>query len=276
MGLTESSVRGAWLATLGDAIAGAAVLSQPSPGTLEPDASLFWVKVHRRLRGQGIGSALYQSLGQHAASQGPSLLVTAHVVTETSGRGFLQARGFSVHRHTSVFEAPLARALTVTRRYYDWLSAGGQIPADARVVPLSQCADYAAVARLVEQHLGGDLDRATRKLLGLGPTAFNAKGSHVVEYRGRVIGAILGRREDNTAIIDVNVVDPAFRHGWPNLILMHTALICCDEDGVTDLRFTARERYRATLKLARHMGAQRVDFRPVYARSINRESVDHG
>src|SRR5207249_4403403 len=92
--------------------------------------------------------------------------------------------------------------------------------------------------------------------------------SRVLLVDGRARGLILLAVDGDLATYEARVVDPAYRGGWANVLLMATDLERGLTLGVRRVRFYSSGANRDTLKLAARCGARAVGFRDLYARDV--------
>jgi GNAT superfamily N-acetyltransferase len=213
------------------------------------------VHVIEPCRGQGIGAALVRQLGTAVRRAGAAALYTARRALEGSDemRGWMTL-GFvpceTVREHMlplDQFEPLLAPLLARMRER-------GRIPPAARITPLYQ-ANLPAVLQLHLDHLGGNRGELYRKLRGDGAGAFHPRYSRVLVVGDKTLGCILAHRYDEeTAVVDADIVDPSLRGGWANVWLKLEATRGAMRLGIKRFQFTSFDHYSDTRNFSAKLG----------------------
>ncbi len=213
---------------------------------------LAWVDPAARR--QGIGRALLRAAADAAAGETMALLAWSSVEEGCAAAEFLQAAGFKATRRLLGFETDGVRFAALITTLRSRVQAAGRVPADAPVIPLSS-ASPAAIIRLVMPEFGAMLhDVAWRLQPGISG-GYDQALSFVVVQGSEALGCMLVRREHDVLEIDLNLVGPAHRRGWVNLLLLEAVACRGREAGVTRFRFHCEAHVRDTLNLGRRTGA---------------------
>ncbi len=213
------------------------------------------VHVIEPCRRQGVGTALVGALESAARRAGAAALYAARRAIEGSaemrgwvGLGFLPCE--TVQEHTlplNQFELQLAPLLNRMRER-------GRIPPSARIIPLYQ-ANLPAVLQLHLDQLGGDRGELYRKLRGVGAGVFHPRYSRVLVIGDKILGCILAhRRDQETAVVDADIIDPSVRGGWANVWLKLEATRGAMRLGIKRFRFTSFDHYSDTRSFAAKLG----------------------
>jgi GNAT superfamily N-acetyltransferase len=213
------------------------------------------VHVIEPCRGHGIGTALVGHLGTAARRAGAAALYAARRALEGSKEmcgwtslGFTPCE--SVEEHTlplDQFEPQLAPLL-------DRMRERGRIPRSAQITPLFQ-ANVPAVLQLHLDHLGGNRGELYRKLRGDGAGAFHPRYSRVLVVGDKTLGCILAhRRDQETAVVDADIVHPILRGGWANVWLKLEATRGAMRLGIKRFQFTSFDHYSDTRSFSTKLG----------------------
>ena len=85
--------------------------------------------------------------------------------------------------------------------------------------------------------------------------------SQVAMRGGTAIGAILWRTVKGVGVVDARVVQPGFRGGWPNVLLLEAGLRRARTEGVQRFRFPCDDTVRGTLKLVKRCAAVETEIK---------------
>jgi hypothetical protein len=213
------------------------------------------VNVIEPCRRNGVGTALIRCLKAEVLRAGGAALYAA--MRPLHGSDEMRAwtaLGFSpcetVREHTlplHQFESQLAPLLERMRKR-------GRVPSNARIVPLYK-ANLPAVLQLHLDHLGGDRGELYRKLRGDGAGVFHPRYSRILLVGDKTLGCILAhRRDQETAIVDADIVVPSLRGGWANIWLKLDATRGAMRLGIQRFQFTTFDHYSDTRSFAAKLG----------------------
>ena len=166
---------------------------------------------------------------------------------------FLQACGFGVRQRLHVFEAnPAQLGAAMTALLARMVP---RIPPGTVLVAPEQ-APAAALGRLLASEFAVR-QRLDAALAGAAPGGWDQKLSLALLVDGTVAGVVLARRHGPVLEVDFNVVAPAWRGSWANVMLVEGVLRRGRAAGLDRLRFLAEPHVRDTVNLARRAGAVR-------------------
>jgi hypothetical protein len=130
----------------------------------------------------------------------------------------------------------------------------GRIPPAARIISLYQ-ANLPAVLQVHLDHLGGNRGELYRKLRGDGPGAFHPRYSRVLVIGDTTLGCILAHRSDEeTAVVDADIVDTSLRGGWANVWLKLEATRGAIRLGIKRFQFSSFDHYSDTRSFSAKLG----------------------
>jgi N-acetylglutamate synthase-like GNAT family acetyltransferase len=219
----------------------------PGPGAM--------IEVIPPCRRQGAGAALCAALITAARARGMGAIYAAKK-TADDGEETLGWRrlGFTPCETVEEHQLPLDQFVPRLAPLVARLRDQGRIPAEARVVPL-YAADRDQVLQLHLDHLGGDRDSLSQKLVGRGTGAFHPRYSRVLLVGDRIGGCILTHLQPpRVAVVDANIVAPEFRGGWANLWLKLEATQGALRLGITHFHFTTFDQYADTRSFTAKLG----------------------
>jgi len=208
-------------------------------------------------RGKGIGRQLLSAIESVASARAAEAIFAAHrVELGTVAESDWIRLGFSSHETVETQRLPLAqfepRLGPLLGRMHD------RIPASARIIPLYR-ANLPGVLTLHLDCMGGDRGDVYRRLRGDGTGAFHPRYSKVLTVDGRIVGCILAHRKDQeTAIVDADIVAPAFRGGWANVWLKLEATRGALRLGIKNFEYTSFDHYADTRSFTRKLGGTTV------------------
>ena len=228
-----------------------------------------WITVLPDARRMGVGRALIDTLAACAAEEGADLIAARPVDEESDEASFAVATGCTPFRRHHFFEADARDFLQVIAPLVDRLKNRSRVPADARVVPLSSVpidevkwlvAREMTTAPPVVAHIlanvsaspsGDGIDYARSCALIVGDT---------------VAGALLSQRiaGRNASSVICNVIDPRWRGGWANAVLLDRFARTSIADGCFRIAFDCDETVRDTIGLATRSKADRLAVRTRY------------
>ena len=205
-------------------------------------------------RRRGVGRALLDAVATAARGETARLRAWTLVGEGSPAEAFLRAAGFAVERRFHGFDTGFEFAAHVARvRAY--LARGGRIPGDIAVVPPS-AAPRAELVALVAANLNAVPAAVAARLAGDGAPGYDDALSVVLIHDGAVAGATLTSREGAIGRIEVNVVAPALRGGWANVVLLDETARRGMAGGIERFRFFSDETTRDTMNLGRRTGAR--------------------
>ncbi|WP_419809874.1 hypothetical protein [Sphingomonas sp.] len=145
------------------------------------------------------------------------------------------------------------------------LRRAGRIPADLAMIDLTE-ANVEQVKWLIAEQMDAPPPRMDQMLARA--LAEPSESAPVDRERSRVLvtgdstvaGVLLTRQVpgENVSEVVCNVVDPRWRGGWANPMLLHGFTAKSLEQGCTRMRFDCDEDVRDTIRLARRSGADRL------------------
>ena len=260
---------------IGAAAAARSTRQHPFPG---PGVALHVIAPCRRF---GVGTALLRHLALAARAAGASVLYAARrVVDGTDEMHGWQRLGFEPCQTVQEHSLPLDGFEPLLAPLLDRLQRHNKIPAPARIIPLYQ-ANLAAVQQLHFDQLGGDRRELYRKLRGIGVGVFHPCYSRVLVVGDKTLGCILAHRQDeNTAVVDADIVHPRLRGGWANVWLKLEATRGALRLGIKRFHFTTFDHYNDTRSFANKLRGvvtrtsalmmRPITSLPITPRSINR------
>jgi GNAT superfamily N-acetyltransferase len=206
-------------------------------------------------RGHGIGRALLRNLELVARNvAAKAIYATRRVELDSEQMRAWERLGFTQCEIVKEHVMPLDQFEPRLAPLVDRLRQQGRIPPSAQIIPLYR-SDLPAVLRLHLDHLGGERGDIYRKLRGEGSGAFHPRYSCALMVDGQVKGCILAHRKDeHTAIVDANIVDPALRGGWANLWLKLEATRGALRLGIDNFEFTTFDHYADTRRFTEKLG----------------------
>lgn len=240
-------------------VAGAAAFAQ-APASIHS----VRIRVIRTERRRGIGRKLLHAIENHGPRNGPADIVArAEAHAEPDAEPFLTACGFTRTQRLTVAEADAAlfrKELARLRR-----SVENRIPASARiVVPAPE--RLRELSEIFERLIVHDPETAARLRFAL--AAGRLDHSVVLEVDGRTGGMLLQELAGDTIVVYARAVEPVFRRGWANILLMSAALENGWEAGGRKIRLDWLEDNRDTQKLAARLGASPVRVLDLYRKEI--------
>jgi hypothetical protein len=103
--------------------------------------------------------------------------------------------------------------------------------------------------------LGGNRGELYRKLRGDGTGVFHPRYSRVLVIGDTTLGCILAHRHDEeTAVVDADIVDPSLRGGWANVWLKLEATRGAMRLGIKRFQFTSFDHYNDTRSFSAKLG----------------------
>ena len=213
----------------------------------------FAVHVLPGARRRGVARALVGAALDLIDGETDGLWSLGNVVEDSDGAAFLRGCGFEgrkrilhFHMETTVFHAHMTRIVERLRR-------NNRIPDAARAIALRD-ARLDEVAQLVARELGSSPhrlhDRFKAAMAGTDPNGIDLDHSTVVMEGEHIAGALLCRWNAAYAIIEANVVAPAWRNTYVNALQLQTSTERGFLDGSVNFRFDCDETIRDSMNLA--------------------------
>ncbi len=243
-----------------------------------PAAMPAWVQVLPDCRRRGIGARLMQAMAAAAQAEGADLIAADPIDDESGEAAFARAVGATPDSRQLYFSADTGNFIGGIEILAKGLARRGRIPGEARVVPLAD-APRDEVKWLVAQEMTTAPPLIGEMLSGTGATdqsAVDAERSCVMMVGDAVAGALLSRRIDGGAAsaIICNVVAPAWRGGWVNVVLLERFTRRSIEAGVFRILFDCADDVRDTIGLARRSKADRIAVRTRFRYAVTADAAD--
>jgi GNAT superfamily N-acetyltransferase len=238
-------------------ILGVGVFSIVPTDTLKPGmpGDIFVLPSARR---QGIGTAILEELRNALKGWGVKYLHTWNSSEIGTEPRFLNGTGFSPLLRVFHFEAETLKANEICTVLVERLRAGGRIPPGTNPVPLHSAERLDAV-RLYAHHFQTFEHDADHNL----NQALSDSTAHELSFAllldGQMIGFILWKMDsEGVPKVDLWISSPRFRTGWPAILLLHASIARLEQLGYPRGRFECNEQTKATLNIARSIGAHRL------------------
>lgn len=224
-----------------------------------------WAHVLPDCRRRGIGRALVETLKRAVRFEPPAAIWVVEPVDAGTGAAlFAEACGFTRARSQLYFDADATRFLEMTGGIVDRLRQRGRIPAGARLVGIDQV-PASEIARMVAEGLRSSpprMEESLRRSIGADPrkAPIDRERSFALLVGDELAGALLSRRQPDgvNQTVVCNVVDPQWRGGWANALLLHETTRWSVNDGCQRFGFDCGDDVRDTIGLARRGGADHV------------------
>lgn len=232
------------------------------------------VHVPKPFRRRGVATALIDHLAGHARKQGfQSLAVLLEPGDRDGALPFLGARGFQTVDQMTTFEARVERMAAWLFERRCWLIDRGEIPATARIVPLSE-APIEAVAELHARSIGGVAPHLAASLTELARSPDGrdtvvllidgvVRGYHRVEIKGDL-------STTHALAVTEDLRGGGAGSGWAGLFLLADRVEECTRRGVLRSRFSCLSTVRPTLRLAKIFEADIVSIGEYLCRDLVR------
>ena len=247
----------------------------PGPEGIRGALAIAWVAhgfsvlvhVAAPWRRQGLGSALIEAAAASALGETAALRAWMPVSEGSGAAAFLQAAGFRNMRRLLVFETDAIRFAETMHGLLRRAQAGGRVSRHFQLATLA-AAPLRGVIDLVAPEFSTLAHDVAARMAPDQHDGYDRALSLVLLHDGTVVGAMLCRRFDDLVEIDINVVDPALRHGPANLILLEGMARMSQAAGIRRFRFSCEEHVRDTLNLGRRAGAIRMPNQLLLARPL--------
>lgn len=235
----------------------------------EGNRHYFLISVDEGERRKGIGTALLQEIVTQARQQNSMILAAGKNVSPESGEAtFFESRQFQVVQRRTYFETTVANYAAVFERKASKISDTGLREFPGQIVTLDK-ADTKEVIALLLSQLGGIADiykaRIQDPAHGYLPDV-----SFVGIINGRVAGAILGRKQEDSVHVDVFATYPPFRGHWLPQLLMRSVFDFCNANGVPTVYYEAdSDLHPTTVDLAQKVGGKAISEKLIYGRKFD-------
>lgn len=234
-------------------------------GWNEPVGMPAWIEILPDSRRRGAGRALLAAMARLAHTESDLLWALSPVDETGDAAAFARACGAEAAKRHLYFEASGADFTRDMGEVVARLRRAGRIPADLTIAALSED-NVEQVKWLVAEQMAAPPPRMAqmlaRALVEPPETApVDRERSRVLMTGdGAVAGALLVRRVpgENVSEVVCNVVDPRWRNGWANPMLLHGFTAISLAQGCDRMRFDCDEDVRDTIRLARRSGADRL------------------
>ena len=239
------------------ALAGAAALVWQSWS--KPAGFPLSVHVLPDARRQGVGRALVAEAAALAGAETDGLWSRGPVAVEGEAARFMRACGFAPLKRQHHFQARIETLLEHVTPVLGRLRSRGRLPADARVIGLTE-APLEEVGWLVSAEFGGGPESALRWLSRrtVAGAERSLERSLAVMQGDQVAGVVLWRVDDGVAVVEARLVAPGWRGDWPSLLQLEAGLLAGRDAGLTEFRFDCEDTVRDTMNLARRSGGQEM------------------
>jgi GNAT superfamily N-acetyltransferase len=211
-------------------------------------------------RRQGLGRALVERLSAEVAAWDVPHLLSWQPEPDGPAGAFMSALGFrinfSIHHFIADYEGilPLCQRLTQSLREHD------RIPSGFRLLPLGEVPREAVVKlHCKEFHASPAAARATIEEMLADPLA--QRLSLALWDGAYVAGYLLAGPGSDMPDLRYWASDPAYRHGWPAVLLLDGYMRMIAACGLSQSRFMCNGRNPAPLNVARKIGAQLESLR---------------
>lgn len=238
----------------------------------DPAGVPTWIEVLPEHRRGGVGRALIEAVAALATAEDAARLWSVSAIDEASDAArFATACGAVAAKRQLFFETANVDFLTQMTRIVDRLAAHGRLPAEYSIAPLGE-AHLEPVKWLVFEGLATPPPRLeamlARALVEPPETApIDRERSFVMTAGGVVAGALLSQRvmDPVAANIICNVVDPRWRRGAANALLLQRFSAETVANGHIRIRFDCGEDVRDTIGLARRSKADHLRTESYFA-----------
>lgn len=236
-----------------------------------PPGMPTWIHVLPDSRRRGLGRRLLAILASHARAEADFLWAALPIDEESEPAAFARACGASCRKRQLYFQSDADAFVGQLDTYVARLAATDRIPDGVIVRPLAE-ADVEQVKWLIAEvmespppQIGLMLARGMVDLPESAPV--DRERSCVMTIGGELVGALLSRRipGENASHVVCNVIDPRWRRGWANPVLLHRFTRTSIDQGCTRIGFDCAEDVRDTIGLARRSGADHVRSSGMFA-----------
>lgn len=247
---------------------GAAALVPQLRDPQSPGFPGLWRVLPAYRRG-GIGRALLSALAVQARRWDIDHLHAWEPLAEGSEAAFLRALGFRPQLCLYDFVSEGNATPALTHRLLTRLRNKGRLPPTAQLLPLAE-APLARCALLYSLHFGCPVSAALATLNAALADADARAVSVALLEDGKLLGFLLAAPAADMMEVKFWICDPAWRHGWPALMLLDEFMRRLQAIGGQRARYACNEKTLATLNLARKSGAVAAGMRHAYVLDLAR------
>lgn len=231
----------------------------------DPPGFPAWIYVLPDCRRRGIGRALAERLKKAVVDETMTALWSIEPLEAGSAAAqFASGCGLEAARTQLFFDVDAVVFLQMIEEIVARLKRRGRIPANAALTDID-AVPPAEIARLVSAGLRTSPPRIYEMLHRARNTdpakaPIDRDRSFALVYDGALAGVLLSRRQRdglNSSIV-CNVVDPQWRAGWANALLLQATTRRGVADGCQRFKFDCGDDVRDTIGLARRSGADHV------------------
>jgi GNAT superfamily N-acetyltransferase len=236
------------------------LMGAAATGTVHgPGRPGFPVQIHvvPAYRRRGVGRVLADTVLRACHGRTPVLRALLAVPAASQAAEFAAACGFTQYDEIHTFETDTRAFHSAMLRTRDRLRARGRIPEAASIVTLRD-ASPDAVATMVAAHFPGPRATTLSRLMPGAPEAYDLDNSVALLVGETLAGVLIYSWRNGLPIIDVRIVDPAFRGGWANILLLEAATRNGMHAGSARFQFFADTGIADTMRLAARAGAELV------------------
>lgn len=227
-------------------------------------AHVHVVRTHAR---RGVGRRLMGAIVARAREQQVARIEATVHGDDAGAASFLGAIGFRLSSRVRVFESDVETAWREAEDLRRRLLDRGRIPADVRVVPLSDAPREEVIALLAAP--AGDASSDSSALPQLAwsdhwcrPAVMEM--SPVVMHGDRAVAVVIAERTHDVVTVSWRVVASAYRSGWANIVLGHAALDRMRRSAARTMRFTSTSLTPDTERMTAVFGVREVAQRRHY------------
>lgn len=237
----------------------------------EPAGFNMAVTVLGSARRQGVGRALVAAAVELANGETDGLWSLRPTPVGSEAAGFLEACGFKALKREYYFQVGVSNLLDTILPIAERHRASGRIPEGAEVVYLSD-------TEVPIEEIGWLIAREFNNSPILHVDALRRRredkkdASMVALFNGELAGVLLGRNENNIAVVDVRVVAKRWRPGWPNLLMLEKGLLLAKADGRRGVKFYCDETVTDTISLARRGKGEETDLKARYYLAFDQDA----
>ena len=217
----------------------------------------FWLHVVPAFRRRGVGRGLLAAVAGHCRGRTPVLRALQPVPAGSRDAEFLTACGFTDFDEIRHFETGTRDFNTAMLRLCQKLERRGAIPATARVVRLRD-APADRVLSLIVAHFPGPLAPLRARLTPGQADSYDLDNSVAVMVGEQLAGVLINIWHGPVAVIELRIVNPAFRGSWVMPLLLEAATRNGMDAGCTLFRFFADTANADTMRLAARAGADLI------------------
>lgn len=229
-----------------------------------PPGFPFWVHVLPDFRRRGVGRELAQALIERATGEANGLWAARPLMEDSPAYHFAPSLGFQQVGKQLIFKADASRFLAETSRIVGLLRARHRVPPAAATQQLTAelIPEVARLLRTELETIAPDIERQMAASLEEDPAVSQVDRcrSRVLLVAGKVAGTLLSRRlpDGHSSAIICNVIEPQFRRGWANAVLLESTTRAGVDDGCPSFQFDCANTHRDTIGLAQRCDAELI------------------